>query len=159
MAKRGASDEGLERARTKALQLLRVKLRSTAELRERLGATGFAAHDIETVVKELTRAKVLNDAALAEADVRRMKERGPAGAGAVRAKLERRGLDAGGLVNDAGSTREEVWAFAVKKIATMPAKLSDEAKARRLFGVLARRGVEDEMAMEVIERLTGVRGS
>jgi len=149
----------LERARTKALQMLRVKLRSTAELRERLGAKGFASHDIETVLRELARAKVLDDAALAEADVRRMKERGPVGVRAVRAKLKRRGLDAGGVGDDAGASRDEVRAFAVKKLAAMPAKLSDEAKARRLFGVLARRGVDDELASEVIERLTGVRGS
>lgn len=159
MAERQESEGGVERARKQAMQLLRVKLRSTAELRERLHAKGFSTHDIEMVVGELARAKVLDDAALAEAEVRRMKERGPAGAGAVRAKLKRRGLDAGGVGDDAGSSREEVRAFAVQKLATMPVKLSDEAKARRLFGVLARRGVDDEVAMEIVARLTGVRGT
>lgn len=159
MAERQESEGGLERARKKAMQLLRVKLRSTAELRARLGAKGFAADDIEMVLGELARARVLDDAALAEADVRRIKERGPVGAGAMRAKLERRGLNARGLGDDAGSSPEDVRAFAVKKLATMSAKVSDKAKARRLFGLLARRGIDVEMAMEIVEQLTGVRGS
>lgn len=158
MAKYRAGGSGLEDARKKAMRLLRVKLRSTAELRERLAAAGFGEGDIEVVVGELKRAKVLDDAALAEAEVRRMKERGVVGGGVLRVKLDKRGLSLGGGGEDAGSSRAEVLAFARKKLAAMPTALSEAARARRLFGLLARRGIDPERAMEIVERLTGVTG-
>ena len=156
MAKRGTQEDELDRARKKAMRLLRVKLRSTTELRERLSAAGFRIHEVEAVVGELQKAKVLDDAALAEAEVRRLKERGAVGAKAVRARLRKRGLDAGATGDVAGSNRAEVATFAANRLAAMPPKLSVAAKARRLFGLLARRGIDEDLAGNVVAKLTGV---
>lgn len=138
------------------MRLLRVKLRSEAEIRERLAAAGFDETNVEAVVGELKKARIIDDAALAEAEVRRMKERGASGVKAVREKLKKRGLKVGMDVGDLASTRAEVLAFAKKKLAAMPATLGGDTKARRLFGVLARRGIDEDVASEVVVELTGV---
>lgn len=156
MAKRGTQDGELARARKKALQLLRVKLRSTAELRERLSAAGFGAHKVEVVVGELKKLKVLDDAKLADAEVRRMRERGAVGSKAMQAQLKKRGLDADLERAESGSSLAEIVAFASKKLDGMSSNITASAKARRLFGLLARRGIDEDVAGEVIAKLTGV---
>lgn len=153
----GTGPTALDLARKKALQLLRIKLRSTAELRDRLATAGFSQHTIDAVVGELTKAKVLNDAALAEAHVRRIKDRGPADAKAVQAALARRGLTPHQPPKQLGSSRDEILAFAKHKLASMPPTLTVQARATRLASLLARRGFEQDFAEEIVAALTGLQ--
>ena len=147
--------------RLAAARLLRVRPRSTGELRERL-AKRYPKQAVARTIDGLTRSGVLDDARLADQLAEQLGERRPHAHEAVRARLERadvgdhqveRALEAHAPRE---SEAERAMAAARMQIRRLePMGLSEQAVRRRLFGALARRGFDAETAAEAIDHVLG----
>lgn len=150
-----------ERAHRAAQALISRKGMSRAALTERLARRGFGEGAIGEVIAGLGRAGMLDDAALARDMVRSALERGGAAAPLLEAKLTARGVDAGvvreavqeGLEGrDVGADAE---ALAKRRWATMSPALAVEARVRRVYAYLARRGYDEETCERAVRAASG----
>jgi regulatory protein len=144
----GAGPRGT--AKDRALRLLGVRWRSREELRRRLGQAGFPPEEIERALEDLERVGLVDDERFAREAVRDQTSRRLAGNRAVRAALREKGIDqvvAEEAIQAAGDEAERAHELAVRR-ATRMAALGPEAAARRLYGVLLRRGYGHEVARE-----------
>lgn len=121
----------LDAARRAAVNLLRVRDRSSDELRERLIARGASGALASRVVAEFERARLVSDARLAEHTIARELESGPVGRLRLEDRLARRMID------------EDLAARAI-----------DAA-------IRGRRGADDALAAarQILEKLTAKSGS
>lgn len=152
----GAPRSAQGTAKDRALRLLGVRWRSREELRRRLGQAGFDAADVEGALEDLERAGLVDDDRFAGELARDQATRRLAGARAVRAALRERGvapevvertiaeLEAG----PAGSDEDRARALAERQARRLLG-LGSEAAARRLLGVLIRRGFSSDVARRV----------
>jgi regulatory protein len=135
----------------RALHLLGARAYATQELRQRLVRRGWPVPEVEAAIERLTAAGLLDDAAYA----RQLTQSQIAGDGAaprrVRQQLARRGVDRGVadaaidqvLADERLDTRVVLEAVARKRAATLAksfARLAPQARRRRLYAFLARRG-------------------
>ncbi|MCC6970701.1 MAG: RecX family transcriptional regulator [Phycisphaerales bacterium] len=118
-------------ARRAAVNLLRVRDRSSDELRERLIARGASGALASRVVEEFERARLVSDARLAEHTIARELETGPVGRLRLQDRLARR------MIDD-----------------TLAARAIDSA-------LRGRRGADDAIAAarQILEKLTGKSGT
>lgn len=157
-ARRAVGEAG---ARLAALRLLRVRARSSAELRERL--IGRYPHEaVEKVVGALVRAGAVDDVRYADQLAEQMGAIRPHGREAVRARLERARLESGTLeealdahvpASDEGLRALEAARVQARRLASLG--IGPQAMRRRLYGVLGRRGFDAETAAEAVERVLG----
>jgi regulatory protein len=80
-------------AKTTALRMLGRRPRSTKEIADRLAKKGIDPESAAAVLRELTSAGLLNDKGVAEMVVKDMLHHRPSGAGAMRRKLARLGVE------------------------------------------------------------------
>lgn len=148
-------------ARIAAGRLLRVRPRSSGELRERLGKR-FPKEAVDGAVDALVRSGAVDDARLADDLAEHLGEIRPHGREAIRDRLERAKLGAE-LLEDAldahapstGEGDRAVEAARAQLRRLQALSLTPEAIRRRMFGVLARRGFDAETAAEAVERVLG----
>src|SRR5690606_26030989 len=126
--------------------------RTEAELTRAL-FRDFEPDEVEHAVARLRELRYLDDAAWAEryAGSSRARERGRA---LLRAELRRRGVSAG-AAEEALAGHDDFNAALQAGRRRMPglARLAPEARRRRLYDFLRRRGFEDETARRVLDRL------
>jgi len=79
-------------ARERCLRLLSLRARSAAELQERLRSIGFARHVIESVLADLARAGLVDDAEFARNWVASRQAAGGTGRRKLRWELRRKGV-------------------------------------------------------------------
>lgn len=148
-------------ARIAAARLLRVRPRSSAELRERLYKR-FPAEAADMAVDALVRSGAVDDARLARDLAEHMGELRPHAREAVRDRLERAQVGAEALESaleahapSSGESRraDEAARAQLRRLRTL--SLSPEALRRRMFGTLARRGFDSEVAAEAVDRALG----
>jgi len=157
MAKSAA--DPYERAKAHALRLLKARARSRAELLGALEAKGFAADITARVADDLQRLGYLNDRAFAEDAVRSVTRRGPASRAMLEDRLARHKVgqtEALAAVDEALAGRsalDDAVTLAAQRLRSVPASLDDQSKARRLLGVLARRGFDEETSLEAVRRV------
>ncbi|MFI4917845.1 MAG: regulatory protein RecX [Phycisphaerales bacterium JB060] len=151
-------------ARIAAARLLRVRPRSSAELRERLRKR-FPAEAADMAVDTLVRSGAVDDARLARDLAEHMGELRPHAREAIRDRLERAQVGAEALESaleahapSSGESRRahEAAQAQLRRLRTL--SLSPEALRRRMFGALARRGFDAEVAAEAVERALGPTG-
>jgi regulatory protein len=122
----------------------------------KLVARGFEEPIARVGVSRLEASGLLKERQSAEAIVYGTKRDMPAGEALIRAKLEQRGVEAFAAedaVREAtGSTDEAAEALTLTEqaLAKMPESLDDLSKARRLLGLLARRGFTEEHALDAV---------
>ena len=122
----------------------------------KLVSKGFEEPAAREGVARLERAGLLREDRSAEAMVHATRRDLPAGEALLRAKLEQRGVRddaAERAVREASEGADEASdarALARAALGRMPASLDDAAKARRLLGLLGRRGFDEEHALEAI---------
>lgn len=154
-----APTDPYERAKALALRLLKARGRSRAELLGALEAKGFAPDIAAKVGDDLTRLGYLNDRAFAEDAIRSVTRSGPASREMLERRLERHRVEpaaAGSALNEALAGRaaiDDAAALAAERLSSMPGSLDDLTRARRLLGVLARRGFDEETALEAVRRV------
>lgn len=122
----------------------------------KLVSRGFEEPIAREGVSRLEASGLLKERQSAEAIVYGTTRDMPAGEALIRAKLEQRGVEAFAAedaVRDATRATDEAAearSLVEQAIARMPARLDDIAKARRLLGLLARRGFTEEHALDAV---------
>lgn len=141
-------------ARIIVLRALDRSARTRAELAATLARRGVPDDAAERVLDRFTEVGLINDVALADGyALAQHRERGLAGR-AVAQKLRKRGVPDSVLraaVDQIGgdSEVETAHALVVRKLRSMN-HLDDQAKARRLVGMLARKGYSPGIAYRVV---------
>lgn len=141
-----------------AERALARKPHSRRELIELLLQHGFAPELAEAAAEDLARRGHLADRTLAEGLARAQAAKGPRSRAAIEEKLRRRGLDEP-LVRRAveeatggQSDAQRALALARERVGKLAASLDRNAIARRVYGLLARRGFNEETARDAVER-------
>lgn len=135
---------------------------SARAMRERLAKRGFESRAVEEVMTALAKSELINDAEMARQLVREETARGGAGAARLEARLAARGVDAETTARVLEETRGDEATAALraarKRAASLPAGLPAEARARRLYAYLSRRGFDERDSMEAVRAVTGISG-
>ncbi len=149
-------------ARRRAHRWLGKRPLSTAALLERLRKAGYAESLARRLARDLELTGLIDDAAYAKSLVEHERSRRPIGERLLRDKLASRGIAANAAedalrrpADEHASPLDDALALARATLAKMNASLDAPAKARRLFGVLARRGFEEHVAEEAVRTLLG----
>ena len=141
-------------AKDRALRLLGVRWRSRRELEQRLAHAGFAPGDIESAIADLERAGLVDDDRFAGELARDQAGRKLAGNRAVRSALAQKGV-ARSLVDQVVSGLGDEDARALELARRKAARLSGlepRVAARRLYGLLVRRGYGPDVARDACRR-------
>ncbi len=146
-----------DRVRKTAMSLLGKRAYSHSQLVERLLRRTDDAAMARRIADEAQLNGWLNDAAFAADVVRSTNRAGQVGRRLLSKKLESKGVNATTIARVIASEspldeRQAAWELARKRIVTMSA-LSPQAMTRRLAGLLARKGFEDDVIEHTIERL------
>jgi SOS response regulatory protein OraA/RecX len=147
----------LEKAKKRALRLLKIRGRSVREMTERLEGAGIAGAIIERVIADLSRAGLMGDERLAASLIYETTARVPAGEKMIRARLEGRGLEVesrSGEIEAAAGKLEDAVKLARERVAKMKGVAKGDAR-RRVASLLARRGFDEEVVEEAVWRVLG----
>lgn len=147
--------------RARALRLLDERARSRHELCERLVKLEFAKPVIEDVLEDLASVGLINDELFASEWVRQRHARRGKSARALNQELIRKGISSSVRAQaleqiDDDDEEAMAWTLAVKKAKSIkhpPADRAERDKAlRRIVGVLARRGFNEGMSLNLARR-------
>jgi regulatory protein len=151
-----------EQARSLCLRLLTARARTRAELAGQLTKRGYPDDVSGRVLDRLTEVGLVDDADFAEQWVRSRRVNAGKGKRALAAELRTKGVDNDVITAalegiDAGAERERAEQLVRDKLRREKLSGDDDAKvARRLVGMLARRGYSQALAFEVVStELTG----
>ncbi len=148
-----------------AMQRLNRRAHSRHELGKALGRLGHDGELIERVLDHLAALSAFDDEQLGRALVRETLDRDPAGPTLIRARLTRRGLAADLIECLLEETQQradpvsEACSLARQRLHRM-VQLNPTTRQRRLWGLLARRGFDEQTIEAALERIgeTGVEG-
>ena len=147
-----------EQVRRRALRLLGHRAYSRAEMTERLGRHTDDAGLVQAVLVELESGQWIDDEAYARQFVAEISERKPGSAAMLVHQLKQRGIDeslAARVVSDFTQGDDEIdvaESLARRRLASIT-ELPREKAARRIAGLLTRRGFDTEIVETVLERL------
>jgi regulatory protein len=146
-----------EQARNLCLRLLTARARTRAELEGQLAKRGYPDEVTERVLDRLAHVGLVDDAGFAEQWVRTRRTNAGKGKRALAAELRTKGVDneviTAALADiDATAERERAEQLVRDKLRREKLSDDDDAKvARRLVGMLARRGYSQVMAFDVVK--------
>jgi regulatory protein len=145
-----------EQARNLCLRLLTARARTRAELQGQLTKRGYADEVSARVLDRLVDVGLIDDADFAEQWVRSRRVNAGKGKRALAAELRTKGVDndvvAAALADiDAGAERERAEQLVSDKLRRERVTDDDTKLARRLVGMLARRGYNQTMAFDVVK--------
>ncbi len=152
-------EEDIKQARIKAFHLLKFRLRSEKELRQRLTEKRFSVAVLDRLMEDLKAKGFLDDAKLARLMAAQKVAFKPVGRRLMLAQLKAKGIDASLAQNaidveTAGKDETTVVReLAQKKFSSMKG-LEPAAAERRLIGFLARRGFSANVVYRVARELT-----
>jgi regulatory protein len=145
-----------EQARSLCLRLLTARARTRAELAGQLAKRGYP-DDVSThVLDRLAEVGLIDDVDFAEQWVRSRRENAGKGKRALAAELRTKGVDTEVITAtladiDAGAERERAERLVADKLRRERLNDDDAKLARRLVGMLARRGYSQTMAFDVVK--------
>jgi regulatory protein len=145
-----------EQARALCLRLLTARARTRAELAGQLTKRGYPDDVSGRVLDRLTEVGLVDDADFAEQWVRSRRVNAGKGKRALAAELRTKGLDneviTAALADiDAEAERQRAEQLVCDKLRREKLTSDDDAKvARRLVGMLARRGYSQTMAFDIV---------
>ncbi len=145
-----------EQARALCLRLLTARARTRAELAGQLTKRGYPDDVSAQVLDRLTAVGLVDDADFAEQWVRSRRVNAGKGKRALAAELRTRGVDneviTAALADiDACAERERAEQLVDDKLRRERLTDDDAKLARRLVGMLARRGYSQTMALDVVK--------
>src|SRR3954471_19572722 len=145
-----------EQARALCLRLLTVRARTRAELAGQLAKRGYPDDVSIQVLDRLAGVGLIDDADFAEQWVRSRRENAGKGKRALAAELRTKGVDneviTAALADiDAGAERDRAEQLVRDKLRRERLTENDAKLARRLVGMLARRGYSQTMAFDVVK--------
>ena len=150
-----------EHARALCLRMLTARARSRAELAGQLTKRGYPAEVITRVLDRLCDVGLVDDAEFAEQFIHSRRANAAKGKRALAAELRTKGVDkeviAAALQHMSPATEQERAAQLVQTKLRRESLDGDQQKvARRLVGMLARRGYAEGMAYEVVSMQMGL---
>ena len=146
-----------EQARSLCLRLLTARARTRAELEGQLAKRGYPDDVSERVLDRLAQVGLVDDADFAEQWVRSRRVNAGKGKRALAAELRTKGVDDEVITAtlagiDAGAERERAEQLVRDRLRREKLGDDDDTKvARRLVGMLARRGYSQTMAFDVVK--------
>ena len=146
-----------EQARDLCLRLLTVRARTRAELEGQLTKRGYPDDVSNRVLDRLTQVGLIDDVDFAEQWVQSRRANAGKGKRALAAELRNKGVDNDVITTvladiDAGAERQRAEQLVRDKLRREKFVDGDDAKiARRLVGMLARRGYSQTMAFDVVK--------
>jgi len=146
-----------EQARNLCLRLLTAKARTRAELEGQLAKRGYPDELSQRVLDRLAHVGLVDDVDFAEQWVRSRRVNAGKGKRALAAELRTKGVDddvvTAALAGiDAGAERARAEQLVRDKLRREKLGDDDDTKvARRLVGMLARRGYNQTMAFDVVK--------
>jgi regulatory protein len=146
-----------EQARNLCLRLLTARARTRAELEGQLAKRGYPDDVSERVLDRLAQVGLIDDADFAEQWVRSRRANVGKGKRALAAELRTKGVDDDVITAalagiDAGAERQRAEKLVRERLRREKLGDDDDAKiARRLVGMLARRGYSQTMAFDVVK--------
>lgn len=146
-----------EQARNVCLRLLTVRARTRSELEGQLTKRGYPDDVSARVLDRLAQVNLIDDVDFAEQWVRSRRLNAGKGKRALAAELRTKGVDNDVITSvladiDAGAERERAEQLVRDKLRREKLGDDDDAKiARRLVGMLARRGYSQTMAFDVVK--------
>jgi regulatory protein len=152
-----------EQARALCLRLLTARARTRAELEGQLAKRGYSDEVSQRVLDRLAQVGLVNDEDFAEQWVRSRRVNAGKAKRALAAELRNKGVDndviTAALADiDAGAERERAEQLVRDKLRREKLGDDDTKVARRLVGMLARRGYSQSMALDVVtSELAGER--
>nr|WP_090274742.1 recombination regulator RecX [Mycolicibacterium komanii] len=146
-----------EQARDVCLRLLTVRARTRAELAGQLAKRGYPDDVSDRVLDRLEQVGLVDDADFAEQWVRSRRANAGKGRRALIAELRTKGVDselieAALADDDPGAERARAERLVADRLRREKLIDGEDAKlARRLVGMLARRGYSQTMAFDVVK--------
>ena len=146
-----------EQARNLCLRLLTARARTRAELEGQLAKRGYRDDLSQRVLNRLAHVGLVDDVDFAEQWVRSRRVNAGKGKRALAAELRTKGVDddvvTAALADiDAGAERERAEQLVRDKLRREKLGDDDDTKvARRLVGMLARRGYSQTVAFDVVK--------
>lgn len=146
-----------EQAKALCLRLLTARARTRAELEGQLAKRGYPGDVSDRVLGRLAEVGLVDDVGFAEQWVRSRRLKAGKGNRALAAELRTKGVDdeviTAALADiDAGAERRRAEQLVRDKLRREKLADDDDAKiARRLVGMLARRGYNETMAFDVVK--------
>lgn len=155
-----SDDKRVEQARALCLRLLTARARTRAELEKNLAKRGYPDDVSASVLDRLTQVGLVDDEDFAEQWVRSRRVNAGKGKRALAAELRTKGVDTevidaalADIDADAERTRAEQLVrdkLRREKLGDPDDKDAQTKVARRLVGMLARRGYHQSMALDVV---------
>src|ERR1700755_3382754 len=151
------SESREEQARALCLRLLTARARTRAELEEQLTKRGYPDDVSAKVLDRLAQVGLVDDADFAEQWVQSRRANAGKGKRALAAELRTKGVDNEVITAtladiDAGAERQRAEQLVRDKLRREKLGDDDDTKvARRLVGMLARRGYSQTMAFDVVK--------
>jgi|SRR2546430_2472747 len=147
-------EDPAQRAKDLCLRLLTIRPRTRVELERTLLRKGFDADIVGQVLGRLNAVGLVDDKAFAEVWVRSRHAYEGLGRHALAAELRRKGVDASVTAEavatvDYAAEEERARQLVRKKLRTM-GNADNQAKVRRLVGMLARKGYTQGMSFRVV---------
>jgi regulatory protein len=152
-----------EQARNLCLRLLTARARTRAELEGQLAKRGYPDDVSGRVLDRLAQVGLVNDVDFAEQWVQSRRVNAGKGKRALAAELRTKGVDNDVITAalagiDAGAERQRAEQLVRDKLRREKLVDDDTKVARRLVGMLARRGYSQTMALDVVtSELAGER--
>lgn len=140
-----------ERAYKRAVRLLAASAKSEGRVRERLAAAGFEAGPIDEAVARLRASGAINDADLAARVVEQSRAKNESAALTAK-RLAAKGVDAA-VPKASDAERARTAAEAALGRVLFAADVA--TRYRRVLAALARKGFDEELALEVAREVIG----
>ncbi|MDG2424408.1 MAG: RecX family transcriptional regulator [Phycisphaerales bacterium] len=156
MAQRIAYHHECRLAWRAAIQRLEKSARSERDIREGLQKRGHEDDVVEQVISILAGSGLLDDVRLAASAAESMARRSPASAAFIEARLVRHGISSEeaekAAVEAAGDPVDAATELAAKSLKSL-GSCAPEARVRRIYGRLARRGFDADVITEAMRRI------
>ncbi len=142
-----------------SFRLLKIRLRSAWELRDKLNLKGYNASDIEAILAYLIDLGEVNDQLFAKYWIRDRMNLNPKAPFALTMELEKKGISKD-IINNALLKLLKEYDFsnlafelARERLSTFKKNIDSEIAKKRVFDYLSRRGFEASIIDEVIGEL------
>lgn len=139
--------KSLEKARSYALRLLKVRFRAEKELMQRMKTKGYSSEDIEKVLSELKEYGLLNDLRFAKfftSDEVKLRFKGPR---YIRYKLKMLGVDDGDISKALEDVMEEIN---LKEVFSHFVRSHRSKTQREIKEMLIKRGFDSQTVHETL---------
>ncbi|MDP8260781.1 MAG: regulatory protein RecX [Candidatus Kappaea frigidicola] len=140
-------------------RLLKIRLRSSQELKDKLDLKGYSVGDIEAVLKHLMKTNQINDELFAKCWINDRMNLNPKAPSALSMELEKKGISKD-IIDKALLKSSKDYNFdnlalelATQRLATLKTNTNPEIAKKRIFDYLSHRGFDGQIIYDVIEEL------